>query len=66
MPDEPMSPDLRAALLRVLDLGGYPEGSAQRQLHDQPDGAIAWQVQSLLDDWSDYTQVPRFKTGYGS
>lgn len=58
-----MSPELRAALLRVLDLG-YPEGSAQRTLDGEPDGAIAWQVQSLLDDYADYTQMPEYRTGY--
>jgi hypothetical protein len=54
---EPLPSGARPLLLALLDLA-YPGGSPQRQLQDAPDGAIAWQVQSLLDDFSDHQQMP--------
>lgn len=46
----------RELLLRFLDLA-YQEWPhcAQTNLHNAPDGAIAWQVQSALDDFADFS-----------
>jgi hypothetical protein len=63
--DEPISPlpaGMRAHLLAILDLG-YPAGFPQTRLSNAPDGAIAWQVQSMLDDYSDYAAREAFRMG---
>ena len=52
----PMPPRLRWLLLEALD-AAYPEGAPQRQLRDAPDAAVAWQVQSCLDDYADFGAV---------
>lgn len=49
----PLSPAMRRLLLELLSLGYEPEDK-QANLHDAPDAAIAWQVQSMLDDYADY------------
>lgn len=43
--------DLLLAFLAAV----YPANSAQTRLGNAPDGAIAWQVQSALDDFSDFS-----------
>jgi hypothetical protein len=61
-PDEatiPLPHGMRALLLDVLDLA-YPNGAAQRRLGNAPDSAIAFQVQSALDDFSDATSLLAF------
>jgi hypothetical protein len=45
----PLPHGMRALLLDVLALA-YPAGAAQARLHNAPDAAVAWQVQSMLDD----------------
>ena len=43
----------RELLLSFLSLA-YPPQFAQARLHGAPDAAIAWQVQSCLDEFADY------------
>ena len=61
--DEPLTSPLpakmRSLLLQVLDLG-YRPGSPQTLLSNAPDGAIAWQVQSMLDEYADYAERRAF------
>ncbi len=47
-----MPAGMRAHLLAILALG-YQPGAAQTRLGNAPDAAIAWQVQSMLDDYAD-------------
>jgi hypothetical protein len=49
----PLSPAMRRLLLELLSLG-YAPGDAQANLAAAPDAAVAWQVQSMLDDFADY------------
>lgn len=49
----PLSPAMRRLLLDLLSLGYEPD-DAQANLRHAPDAAIAWQVQSMLDDYADY------------
>ena len=51
---------MRALLLAILS-AGYPEGAAQTQLANAPDEAIAWQVQSMLDDYADADALQAFR-----
>ena len=48
-----MPTGLRAALLVALALA-YPADAAQAHMDNAPDRAIAWQVQSMLDDFVAY------------
>lgn len=50
----PLPTGARRLLLDFL-AAVYPANSAQARLSNQPDGAIAWQVQSALDDHADYS-----------
>ena len=49
----PLPPGMRARLLEILAIG-YACNCSQTRLGNAPDSAIAWQVQSMLDDYSDY------------
>ncbi len=49
----PLPTGARALLLGFLALV-YSPGDAQARLGNAPDAAIAWQVQSALDDFADY------------
>lgn len=53
----PLSPAMRRLLLELLSLGYAPD-DAQANLAGAPDAAIAWQVQSMLDDYADYAAFP--------
>jgi hypothetical protein len=55
----PLPVGMRALLLDALDLG-YPHGAAQRGLGNASDAAIAWQCQSMLDDYADATSLFAF------
>lgn len=57
----PLPTGARELLLRFLDLAyqDWP-GCAQTNLHNAPDAAIAWQVQSALDDFADHTQLQTY------
>lgn len=44
---------MRRLLLDALTLG-YPLGAAQSRLDNAPDAAVAWQTQSMLDDYADF------------
>jgi len=55
----PLPAGMRGLLLSILDLA-YPNGAAQRRLSNAPDSAIAFQVQSTLDDYSDATSLFAF------
>jgi hypothetical protein len=62
----PLPAGMRDLLLQILALG-YPAGYAQTRLSNAPDAAIAWQVQSCLDDYADHAArqaftVPRSDT----
>lgn len=46
-------PGMRPLLLELLRLA-YPAGAAQTRLSNATDGAVAWQVQSCLDDFASY------------
>jgi hypothetical protein len=48
----PLPPGVRPLLLDIL-ARCYPANAAQTRLGNAPDAAIAWQVQSCLDDYSD-------------
>jgi hypothetical protein len=48
----PLPHGMRDLLLNLLTLA-YPKGAPQTRLSDAPDGTIAWQVQSMLDDFAD-------------
>ncbi len=48
----PLPAAMRRLLLELLS-HGYPADAAQANLRDAADGAIAWQVQSMLDDYAD-------------
>lgn len=50
----PLPAPMRRLLLDLLSLG-YPAGAAQANLGTAPDGAVAWQVQSMLDDYADHS-----------
>jgi hypothetical protein len=50
----PLPAGMRDLLLAILALA-YPAGYAQTRLHNQHDAAIAWQVQSCLDEYADYS-----------
>ncbi len=52
----PLSPAMRRLLLELLRLGYAPD-DAQANLGDAPDAAVAWQVQSMLDDYADYAAL---------
>jgi hypothetical protein len=58
-PPLPLPFGMRAPLLQLLSLG-YPAGAAQTRLDNAPDAAIAWQVQSMLDDYADYATRAAF------
>ena len=49
----PLPPGMRARLLEILAIG-YACNCSQTRLGNAPDAAIAWQVQSMLDDFADY------------
>jgi hypothetical protein len=49
---QPLPDGMRAKLLEILALA-YPPGAAQARLAAAPDAAIAWQTQSMLDDFAD-------------
>lgn len=44
---------MREVLLQVLAIG-YPPNTPQTRLSNAPDSIIAWQVQSMLDDFAAY------------
>jgi hypothetical protein len=50
----PLPSGTRRLLLDFL-AAVYPAGCAQARLTGQPDAAIAWQVQSALDDFADFS-----------
>jgi len=50
----PLSPAMRRLLLDLLRLGYAPD-DAQANLAHAPDAAVAWQVQSMLDDYADFS-----------
>jgi hypothetical protein len=50
---EPLPAGVRVHLLAILALG-YPAGARQTQLGNAPDAVIAWQAQSMLDDYAAY------------
>jgi hypothetical protein len=49
----PLPEGMRAKLLDILAIG-YPGDYAQNRLSNAPDAAIAWQAQSMLEDYSSY------------
>jgi hypothetical protein len=55
----PLPAGMRDLLLGVLAIA-YPDGAAQRRLSNAEDSAVAWQVQSALDDYSDATSALAF------
>lgn len=55
----PLPAGMRSALLHVLAIA-YPKNAAQRRLGNAPDAAIAWTVQSALDDFADFTALEAF------
>jgi hypothetical protein len=55
----PLPAGMRPLLLALLSLG-YDAGDAQARLGNAPDSAIAWQVQSMLDDYADYAARAAF------
>ena len=58
-PISPLPPKMRSLLLQVLDLG-YLAGAPQTLLSNAPDGAVAWQVQSMLDGYAEYAEREAF------
>ncbi len=52
----PLPAGARELLLQLLDIG-YRAGMPQTRLRNAPDAAIAWQVQSMLDDYADHAAV---------
>jgi len=48
----PLPTGMRPLLLDLLSKG-YPSGALQTLLGNAPDAVVAWQVQSLLDDYAD-------------
>jgi hypothetical protein len=56
----PLPIGMRTLLLAVLT-AGYPSGAAQTRLSNASDGAIAWQCQSMLDDYSDHGALQAFQ-----
>ncbi len=46
-----LRPGMRPLLLELLRLA-YPAHAAQARMSNAPDGAVAWQVQSMLDDFA--------------
>jgi hypothetical protein len=48
----PLPTGMRDRLLAILELG-YPANAPQARLGNAPDAAIAWQVQSMLDEYAD-------------
>jgi hypothetical protein len=50
----PLPKGMRPLLLDILAIG-YPGDYAQARLSNAPDAAIAWQVQSMLDDYADFS-----------
>lgn len=52
----PLSPAMRRLLLELLSLGYAPD-DAQANLGRVPDAAIAWQCQSMLDDYADHAAL---------
>ena len=56
----PLPAGMRKLLLDVLALA-YPAGAPQTRLSNAPDGAIAWQCQSMLDDFADHTVLQTFR-----
>jgi hypothetical protein len=55
----PLPQGMRRHLLAILKLG-YHNGAAQRRLGNASDAALAWQCQSMLDDYSDATSLLAF------
>lgn len=56
----PLPAGMRGLLLDVLAVG-YPVGAAQTRMGNASDSAIAWQVQSMLDDHADFNDVVDFR-----
>lgn len=52
----PLPANTRELLLAFL-AAVYPPDCAQARLSNAPDGEIAWQCQSALDDFADYTAL---------
>jgi hypothetical protein len=61
----PLPIGMRALLLAILT-AGYPSGAAQTRLSNAPDGAIAWQCQSMLDDYADHDALRAFHAFEGT